>query len=73
MYFLYKECVYGHGVFWIGDDEDEGRKAADDAAKTDRDSHHDWVLYKFIKQNGDDFNGDGNHEEIYRTEKSKQE
>ena len=47
IYFLYKEGIYGHGVFWIGTDLEEGKRQADRAATLDRDEYHDWVLYRF--------------------------
>jgi len=66
MYFLYKEGVYGHGVFWIGDDLEEGRRRADSAANLDIDDYHEWGLYKFIQPTNDtDYEFDPDHEQVY--------
>ena len=64
-YFLYKEAVYGHGVFWIGNDIEEGKLQADRAANLDRDNHHHWVLYEFLDQEDHDFADESFHKEIY--------
>ena len=44
MYYLYKEGVYGHGVFWIGEDLQEGKAEADKAATLDKDDYHSWEV-----------------------------
>jgi len=48
MYFLYKESIYGHGVFWIGEDLTEAKKQADWFAKNDGDEYHSWNVYKYV-------------------------
>ena len=74
-YFLEKTSVYMHGVFWIGNDAEEGRKQANLAASKDKDDFHDWILYEFgVISNrpnyADDewnmFFNDAEHKEIYR-------
>lgn len=65
MFFLHKEGVYGHGVFWIGDDLEQGKQASDVAANLDKDDYHDWVLYKFEKPSGDDYEIDHQNERVY--------
>ena len=47
MYFLYKQGVHGQGVFWIGEDFEEGKRQADNAATSDSDDYHDWNLCKY--------------------------
>jgi hypothetical protein len=44
MYFLYKEGMYGHGVFWIGEDLEVGKQKADEAATNDVDNYHEWQV-----------------------------
>ncbi len=67
MFFLQKEAIHYHGVFWIGDDPDEGKRQADLAAESDSDGHHDWVLYKFTSNSS--YADDVAHEKIYSTNK----
>ncbi len=55
MYFLYKQAVYVHGVFWIGEDLEQGKKEANHAANRDKDDYHEWRLIKFVapdRENG---------------------
>ena len=47
MYYIYKEAVYGHGVYWIGEDLEEGKGELDRLVSLDDDAHHDWNLYKY--------------------------
>lgn len=70
MYFLYKVGVYGHGVFWIGDDLDEGKRVAEHAASMDRDDYHEWEIYRFSEQTA--FEGDAEHEMVFSTHKGKE-
>ena len=66
MFFLYKNGVYGHGVFWIGEDMEEGKRAADRAANLDRDDYHDWDLYEFVEPSeDDDYEIDHQHKKVY--------
>ena len=52
--------VYGHGIFWIGTDEEEGKRQADYAANADCDDYHDWELRAFkAPNNKEDYNEDG--------------
>ena len=68
MFFLYKEGVYWHGVWWIGENEEEGRKRADEAANGDVDDYHRWVLCKFnpnCHKTDSGFQYDPEHEAVY--------
>ena len=69
MYYLEKMGVYSHGVFWIGDDLEEGKRMADKAASSDLDDYHEWELRKFVPPNETtDFNVDAKqngHEVLY--------
>ena len=60
-YFLYKQGIGGHGVYWIGDDLEEGKWEADRAASADRDDYHDWNLCVYTHPGADtDYaSGDG--------------
>jgi hypothetical protein len=46
-YFVQKNGIYGHGVFWIGDDVEEGKRQVDAFAGSDFDKYHQWALYEF--------------------------
>ena len=48
MYYVQKEGVYFHGIFWIGDSPEEGVAQANQLAKNDQDSYHYWRVYKYI-------------------------
>ena len=69
MYYLEKMGVYGHGIFWIGENIEEGKRMADKAARNDRDDYHDWELRKFVRPNeATDFSmdaKDNGHEIVY--------
>lgn len=72
MFFLQKEGVYGHGVYWIGQSVAVGIAKADKAAKADRDNYHEWVVYKYQRVLTDgDYMGIDNvrHEVMYTTRK----
>lgn len=62
-YYLYKQGMYGHGVFWIGTDEAEGIRQANVAAHFDRDNYHSWDLCVF--ENCRDYHEDAAHEVVY--------
>ncbi len=47
MFYLYKMGVYGQGVFWIGEDYEEGQAKADEYAAKDGDDYHEWDLYSY--------------------------
>ncbi len=47
MFYLYKMGVYGQGVFWIGEDQEEGQVKADEYAANDEDDYHTWELYSY--------------------------
>ena len=63
MYFLYKHGVYGHGVFWIGDDLEEGKSEADRAATLDVDSYHEWYLCELGKESNLNFSFEPDYRE----------
>lgn len=67
MYFLYKSGVYGHGVFWIGSDLNEGKRIAEHAASMDYDDYHEWEIYRFSEQTA--FKSDAAHELVFATRK----
>lgn len=59
MYYLKKVGSYGHGVFWIGDDIEEGKRMADKAANADCDYYHDWKLFEYVDTGEINFEFDG--------------
>ena len=63
-FYVQKEGVYSHGVFWIGEDKKAGQIAADRLAGSDSDDYHEWVLYEH-KENE-------NPEIVYRISKPTQ-
>jgi hypothetical protein len=66
MFFLYKEGMYGHGVYWIGTDVEEGKRRADEGATNDCDDYHEWILYQFVDQGVDGYVDDPSHIQIYQ-------
>ena len=68
MYFIQKEGVCSHGIFWYGDSEEEGRKKTGALAQLDCDDYHSWVLYRFVEQT--DMTEDSEHERVYKTAKA---
>ena len=46
MYYLVKKGIYDHGVFWIGNDLDEGIAEAKKAHELDSDGYHAWEVRK---------------------------
>lgn len=50
-FYLYKMGIYGHGVFWIGTDYEEGKRQADIHATQDRDDYHDWQIHEYNEGN----------------------
>jgi hypothetical protein len=47
LYFVQKEGVYFHGVFWIGYSLYEAKKRALYIASLERDDYHEFVVYKY--------------------------
>lgn len=47
MYFVQKEGVYFHGIYWIGEDLEEAKQKAKEFASKDVDDYHSWVVYKY--------------------------
>ena len=50
MYIIEKQGVYSHGVFWIGEDVDEGLCKLKNLCSKDSDNYHIWDLSKFSIQ-----------------------
>lgn len=67
MYFVEKKGMYGHGVFWIGNDLEEAKKMADYFAENDQDDYHSYDVFKFQDQKSS--TGDAYHEDIYSVSK----
>ena len=44
MYFIEKEAVYSHGIWWHGDSIAKGLIALAEIAEKDYDDHHAYVL-----------------------------
>lgn len=59
-YFVQKNGIYGHGVFWIGDDVGEGVRRVDELADSDFDKYHEWALYEYGLLTSE-FNYEGDH------------
>ncbi len=64
MFYLYKMGVYGQGVFWIGEDYEEGQAKADEYAADDEDDYHTWELHFYTP----DFDGS---EIVYKVKKGQ--
>lgn len=62
-YFIQKEGVYGHGVFWIGEDIEKGKQVCLQLASEDDDDYHRWVLMLFKPDQ--DATKDPNHTKIF--------
>lgn len=71
IYYIEKEGVCFHGVFWIGINLEKGKKMVDKFARSDVDDYHSWVLKKYIpfKFKKDDINSDFRGKTIYSTTK----
>ena len=65
MYYLYKEGVYGHGVFWIGEELQEGKAKADKAATLDKDDYHSWELRQLGGEEDKDYWDDSVDDVVY--------
>jgi len=70
MYFVEKKGMYGHGIFWIGEDLEEAKKMADHFAENDRDDHHSYDVFKFQDQKSSKM--DAYHEDVYSVSKGNQ-
>lgn len=60
MYFIQKEAIYPHGVFWIGRNKKEGIKECDRLAAIDCDDWHTYKLYEFGILNRESMPNGGN-------------
>ena len=47
MYYIEKEGVYNHGVFWIGDDLYEGVTELLNLTYKDKDDYHHWCIKEY--------------------------
>ena len=65
MYYLYKMGVYGHGVFWAGEDLEEGKAEADKAATLDVDGYHSWELSHWEKEEAKTYRDDSLDSVVY--------
>ena len=77
MYYVYKMGVYGHGVFWVGQDGALAIKKARQAAANDIDGYHEWAVYRHKNMNlGKSENlmgpGEDYQEQIFITSKDNQ-
>jgi hypothetical protein len=68
IYFIQKEAVYYHGIFWIGFDYNEGVVITNSMAHGDKDDHHNWVLYRYTGVIEPTYSYIP-HEEVYRVNK----
>lgn len=69
-YFVQKEGIYCHGVFWIGEDLDEGHNQLQSLCDKDFDDYHEWVLYEYDDTcEYIDTHHDPEHKEILRITK----
>lgn len=50
-YYVEKQGVYSHGVYWIGTDLEQGCAVADSLAAGDIDDYHDWNVYEYHSGN----------------------
>ena len=75
VYFIEKEGVYSHGVFWIGTDLEEGKRHLRSLALRDRDSYHTWSLLQYVDhtQDHDPDDDPREHIEIAFTRKNLEE
>ena len=46
VYIIYKQGVYGHGIHGIFISRIDAENMADKIAAKDKDSYHDWCVYK---------------------------
>lgn len=63
MYYLEKQGVYSQGIYWIGEQKEQGIIEADLHAKNDDDDYHTWNVYEY--------NYGFDDEEVYETKKPK--
>jgi len=64
LYFVQKEGYYPQGIYGIFDKELDAIQCAETSACMDTDSHHTWVVYRYLPPN---------HKEIYTTNKNDME
>ena len=46
-YYVQKDGIYLHGVFWICNDQNEAIDIADFAASQDEDNYHEWQVVQY--------------------------
>jgi hypothetical protein len=60
VYIIYKQGIYGHGIFGVYNNKIEGIFNCKKAANNDKDDYHEYCLYKIeigILFTGEDRNG----------------
>lgn len=57
IFFIQKEGIYPQGVFWIGACKREGLITLNKLVLADIDDYHEWVLYKYNKQEHEKIKG----------------
>jgi hypothetical protein len=72
LYYLEKNGVHTHGIFWIGSSLDEGIKQTDHAASNDIDNYHTWDLVKYkAPDENTGYDNDKDDEVVYSRRKYK--
>lgn len=70
MYYLEKQGIYSHGIFWIGPSLEEGVRQANIAAMNDSDAYHVWFVYKYLEPNSQtEYAQDSSAQEVYSKRK----
>jgi len=64
MYYLQQAGIYFRGVFWIGENLEQGIIEADKHAEADVDDYHQWQVCEYMY-------GCEKHDIVYETEKGK--
>lgn len=73
MFYLYKRCIGGRGVFWIGECIEEGKRMADYAANKDIDDYHNWDLCRYASPDEKtEYRYEPEHEVVYTGKRDKQ-
>ena len=70
-YIVQKQATYFHGVFWIGEDLEKAKAAADNLAAYDSDDHHEWHVKEFKNVPVNEARNDAEHKTVYKTANQK--
>ncbi len=70
-YIVQKQAVYFHGVFWVGQNLEKAKAAADDFAASDSDDYHEWHVKEFKEVPLNQALNDADHKTVYKTAKQK--